>query len=56
MTIRTKRSLPNPTLPKDFVVNHPFTFYVLTKNGSIMFVGRMTNIELSSQILVKEEL
>lgn len=41
---------------KDFVVDHPFIFYILTKNGSIIFVGRTTEIKSVSENITKEEL
>lgn len=44
MAIRKKRSL-KVYEPKDFVADHPFIFYILTKTGSIIFVGRLTNID-----------
>ncbi|XP_025406323.1 serpin B4-like isoform X3 [Sipha flava] len=44
MSIRKKRCL-KMNEPKDFVADHPFLFYILTKLGSIIFVGRLTNIE-----------
>jgi len=55
MTIRLKRSLTTNE-HKDFVVDHPFVFYILTKNGSIIFVGRMTEIESIVRDFIKEEL
>lgn len=41
---------------KDFVVDHPFIFYILTKTGSIIFVGRMTEIKSITENITKEEL
>lgn len=41
---------------KDFVVDHPFIFYILTKSSSIIFVGRMTKIKSISGSITKEEL
>lgn len=41
---------------KDFVVDHPFIFNILNKNGSIVFVGRMTEINSLEQNIFKEEL
>lgn len=44
MSIRKKRYL-EMNEPKDFVADHPFLFYILTKTRVIIFVGRLTNIE-----------
>lgn len=55
MSIRLKRSL-NTYEPKDFIVDHPYVFYILTKIGSIVFVGRMTKIDSLLQTHIKEEL
>lgn len=41
---------------KDFVIDHPFIFNILNKNGSIVFVGRMTEIDSFEQKIFKEEL
>jgi len=55
MATRMKRSLIMNER-KDFVVDHPFVFFILTKGGSIIFVGRMTKIDSVVQSLTKEEL
>jgi len=55
MTIRLARSL-NTNIHKDFVVDYPFVFCILAKNGNILFVGRMTKINSSVQNLTKDEL
>jgi len=55
MAIRLKRSL-TMNEHKDFVVNHPFIFGILTKIGSTIFVGRMTEIISIAGNLIKEEL
>jgi len=55
MANRMKRSLLMKER-KDFVVDHPFVFFISTKGGSIIFVGRMTKIDSMVQYLTKEEL
>lgn len=55
MSVRVKRSLMTNE-PKDFVVDHPFLFYILSKNASVIFVGRMTDVDSLAQNLIKEEL
>lgn len=55
MAIRMKRSLIMNE-PKDFVVDHPFIFFISTKGGRIIFVGRMTKIDSLVQHFIKEEL
>lgn len=55
MAIRCRRSLKIRE-NKVFVVDHPFIFYILTKKGSNVFVGRMTKIESTEPNLLKEEL
>jgi len=54
MAIRMKRSLIMNE-HKDFIVDHPFIFFILTTSCSIIFVGRMTKID-SLAHLIKEEL
>lgn len=55
MKIRLKRSLPT-YIHTDFVVDHPFIFFILTKSSSIIFVGRMTKTNSLSAEAIKEEL
>jgi len=55
MNIRLKRSLIMNE-HKDFGVDHPFMFFISTKNGSFIFVGRMTKIDSLTQNIFKEEL
>lgn len=55
MAIRVKRSL-RMNAQKNVIVDHPFVFYILTKNDSIIFVGRMTEIESIDGHFIKEEL
>lgn len=55
ISVRVKRSLVTID-PKDFVVDHPFVFYILSKNASVVFVGRMTDIDSLAQNIIKEEL
>jgi len=31
-------------LYQDFIVDHPFMFFILTRSNTIIFVGRMTTI------------
>lgn len=45
MAIRKKRSL-KVYEPKDFVADHPLVFYILTNTGSVIFVGRLANIDV----------
>lgn len=40
---KRKRSIVNGH--EDFVVDHPFIFNIMTKNNSIIFMGRMTKID-----------
>ncbi|XP_027846973.1 leukocyte elastase inhibitor-like isoform X4 [Aphis gossypii] len=54
MKIRMKRSLIMNE-HKDFIVDHPFIFFILTASCSVIFVGRMTKID-SLAHLIKEEL
>lgn len=55
MAIRLKRSL-RMNDSKDFIVDHPFIFCILTKNSGIIFVGRMTNINSVALNHIKDEL
>lgn len=55
MKIRLKRSLIENE-HKDFVVDHPFIFFILTQSDSIIFVGRMAKIDPLVINLIKEEL
>lgn len=55
MSMRLKRSLAMNE-HKNFVVDHAFIFFILTKNGSNIFVGRMTEIKSISKSFTKEEL
>lgn len=56
MGIRLKRSINILCEPKDFIIDHPFVFYILTKIDSIIFVGRMTKIDSLTQNNIKDEL
>lgn len=55
MEIRRKRSLET-NQPKNFIVNHPFIFYIITKNGSYVFVGRIIKLKSIESSFIKEEL
>lgn len=55
MSIRLKRSI-NVHEPKDFIVDHPYVFYILTKIDSVVFVGRMAKINSLLQTHINEEL
>lgn len=55
MRIRVKRSLIMNER-KDFIVDHPFIFFISNKGGSIIFVGRMTIVDSLVQHFTKEEL
>lgn len=55
MQIRLKRSLL-VNEHKNFVVDHPFIFFIVTQSNNIVFVGRMAKIDPLVINLVKEEL